>query len=168
VAGALVVLATLATLAGCSPAAKPVTALRLVDGHPTLLVAKCDDANIDAVSVFTGDGATITEAWRARDPRLPAETGAPPDEIRLLEAPSGWSVSDDSLTTFAPGVDYTATAYGSPGDAFPIDFTLEKLAALDPGQVLAGESNNEATAMSEKDFRDNAEDACGGGLFGLG
>jgi len=158
VAGALVALAALATLAGCSPADKPVTALRLVDGRPTLLIAACDAAEIDSVSVYAATGgATITAAWRARDP---GSAGPPPAEVTLLEAPPGWSVSDSSLTAFAPGAAYTTAAYGSPGNAYPIDFTLERLGALGPGEVLAGEGHDEATAMSEGDFRARAKDSC--------
>jgi hypothetical protein len=166
VAGTLVVLAALAGLAGCSPADKPVAALRLVDGEPTLLIAECDDAEINTVSVYTSaDGASVDEAWGARTDYLsPVEAS----EIRLLQTPPGWSLTDSTLTEFAPGSEYTVAAYGSSSDAFPIDFTMDQLAALGPDAVLVGESPSETKTRSEADFRDNAKDACDGGWPGLG
>ena len=163
VVGTLAVLATLAALAGCTPADKPVAALRLVDGRPTLLVVPCDEARIDWISVFTTGGTTpppgesgIVADWAANSPN-----GEAPEQVRLLEAPAGWTVTKNSLTEFTPGTEYTATALGSPGDAFSIDFTLAALEVLGPDEVLVGE-HPDAKVMSEKDFRENADDACRG------
>ena len=117
-------------------------------------------------AVDVTDRASIEEAWRVRTDYLKPTRAT---EIRLLETPpTGWSVRDGTLTEFEPGREYTVSAYGSPGDAFPIDFTIDRLTAMGPDDVVVGQSNTESTEMSEADFRDNAKDSCGGGLFGLG
>ncbi|WBB69526.1 hypothetical protein [Micromonospora sp. WMMD812] len=151
---ALAAAATLGTLAACTPAAKRVAALRSVDGHPTLLVAACDGFEADGVSVSTV-GVTPRVQWD-----VDRDTGAASTEVRLLQLPAGWTVTEGTLTAFEPGREYTVSAADGGETSFPVHFTVEELAALAPDQVLVGEAAGERKAVTESEFRREAKESC--------
>jgi hypothetical protein len=150
--GALAALTTL--LAACTPADKPVTALRYVNNRPILLIA-CPTMYPHRISLFT-EGASPAAAWRIdRD-----ATDVPlPTEVTLLDTPPGWTASEQSLTALQPDAVYAVALYGRP-NAVPITFTLDELAALRSGQVLIGEVASQRKAVSESKFRATAKHAC--------
>ncbi|MGC5306792.1 hypothetical protein [Micromonospora zamorensis] len=92
--GILVMLGAVAGLSACSPAEKPVLALRLIDGQPTLLVAKCEVFTADRISVFT-TGVTPTAKWA-----IIRDGGGEVATVTLLESPSGWRLEQQSLAAF--------------------------------------------------------------------
>ncbi len=154
-AGALAALAIAASLSACTPAPKPVTAMRLAAGQPTLLVVSCPDFQIDYVSVYLVTETSPRAAWV-----INREGGAVPVEVGLLEAPPGWSVSDRSLGALADGAEYSAVAYDQARPSVTIHFTLAELAALGPDQVLVGKPASEREAVSEASFRKKARESC--------
>jgi hypothetical protein len=155
-AGALAALATLACLPACTPPEKAVTALRLVDGHPTLLILSCSDFQIDSVSVYQDDDSVSPRpVWRIR-----REGGPVPGQLRLLQTPAGWSATEESLSTLRPGTEYGIAAFAEARPAVPINFTLAELDALGPDQVLVGKSASRREAVSESAFRKKAKRSC--------
>lgn len=158
-AGALGVLAMLGTLSACTPADRPLTALRYVDGRPTLLVVACPDFQLDSLAVYPDGGpaaSASTIEWQ-----ILRESGAPPDQITLLgPPPTGWAAKQTSLTAFTPGQEYGVSAFDGADSAVPIHFTLADLEALAPGQVLVGKPASKRKAVSESTFRDDAGDSC--------
>jgi hypothetical protein len=160
-----VALAAVATLPACTPAERPVTALRLVDGHPTLVIESCPDFHVDGVRVFTTDPSPapggVSSAAATRQRWVADRTGGSvPGELRLLEASPGWSVSERSLTAFAPGKEYVAWAFDQAAAAVSINFTLAELAALGPDDVLVGRPSSKRAAVSESRFREEAKESC--------
>ena len=152
--GIVAVLASLIGLTGCTPAELPVTALSYVDGRPVLLIADCAEFDTRRISVFTV-GATPAARWRAD-----REQGVAPEEVPLLELPQGWTVDEDTLTTFDPGTDYKVGTFGASRRAVFIGFTVDQLEALSPGQVLVGEAVGKGKAVSASRFRSKAKKAC--------
>jgi hypothetical protein len=150
--GALAALTTL--LAACTPADKPVTALRYGNNHPVLIIA-CPTIYPDRISLYT-KGASPSAGWTIdRD-----ATDTPlPTEVTLLETPPGWTASEHSLTALRPGAVY-AVALFDRSNAVPITFTLDELAALRSGQVLIGEVASQRKAVRESKFRTTARNAC--------
>jgi hypothetical protein len=148
VMGALVALAALAGPAGCTPAVAAVN----VGERPTLLIVNCSDLMVDSIRV---DADGEAKAWTLRTDSKPG-----PARITLFEAPEGWTVEHRTLTELSAGVQYTATAFGRGRRAVPVQFTVDALNELNPGEVLVGEPGSVAKAMSEKDYRENAADAC--------
>jgi hypothetical protein len=150
--GALAALTTL--LAACTPADRPVTALRYLNNRPVLLIA-CPTMTPDRISMYNSSGSPMI-SWTinrgATDTPLPAE-------VTLLETPPGWAVSKQSLTVLQPGVEYSVAVSGR-SNAVPITFTLGELAALRSGQVLIGEVAPQRNAVRESQFRATARDAC--------
>ena len=154
-AGAFAALALLSPLAGCTPADRPVTALRLVDGRPTLLIESCPDFRVDSVSVYPDPGADAVE-WEIDADGTPADSA----EIPLLTSPPGWSVRQRTLTSLAPGTEYGLSAFADADRTVPIHFTLADLEALGPDEVLVGERPSGSKVVSEADFREKAGDSC--------
>ncbi|PTA46163.1 hypothetical protein [Micromonospora sp. RP3T] len=154
VAGVLATLATVATVSACSPAAKRVTAMRQVDGQPTMLIVGCDTFDADRVSVST-EGVSPPMQWDTD-----RGTGGAVDEVRLLQSPSGWTVDGQTLTAFQPGTEYTASAFDSGHRTVAVRFTLAELAALLPDQVLVGEPGGKRKAVTEDAFRRAAKKSC--------
>jgi hypothetical protein len=160
VVGTLAVLVTLAGLAACSPAAKPLSALRLDSDRPTVLLAGCPDFQIDSLSVYpNGGSATAPASGPSR--RLERTGSEVPDSMPLFGTPpAGWSVSDDGLTALAPGEAYGFTAYAQAQRTVTITFTPEDLAALGAGEVLIGKQPSSHEKVTEKEFRERAKDSC--------
>jgi hypothetical protein len=152
VVGALVVLAALPGLAGCTPADKPAIALSNVGGRPTVLIVNCSDFAIDTVNVDAEADAT---AWSAS-----TESAAGPDQVVLFEAPAGWTATERTLTDLKPGASYTITAFARAKRAVPIRFTVDQFDQLGADQVLAGDPGSTAEVVSDKKFREKAADAC--------
>jgi len=160
VVGTFAALATLAGLAACRPAAKPLAAVRLDGGQPTVLLATCPDFQIDAISVYVESGSA-TAAASGPGRRLERTGPQAPDRMPLLgQPPAGWSASDSSLTALAPGQAYGLTAYAHAQPTLTITFTAEELAALGVGEVLVGKQPSSHEKVTEKEFRKRAEDSC--------
>jgi hypothetical protein len=141
-------------LAGCTPANKPVTALRWVNGHAVLLIA-CPTMPSDRISVYLNSGSPST-AWTID---RAAQAGGLPGQVTLFEAPGGWTVSDGSLTALQPGVRYDVWVLGH-AKSVPITFTVADLTALAGDQVLVGEPASRSKVVSESTFRADAKKAC--------
>ncbi|MFI5496097.1 hypothetical protein [Actinoplanes sp. NPDC051859] len=159
-AGVLMVLAALPGLSACTPEAKPLTAIRAVDGEPVILLAGCPDFQIDSVSVYTESGDP-TVAVDGPD-RVLRRNGAPlPESLSLFGAsPAGWTVTDERLTELAAGKSYGLSAFGDGGNVVPVTFTAADLAALGPGDVLIGKTPSSHEKVTEKEFRRQATEAC--------
>ncbi|WP_433552995.1 hypothetical protein ACQP08_06310 [Micromonospora zamorensis] len=152
--GVLVTLAALAGLTACSPADKPLTALRVVNGQPVLVVAECAVFTATRIAVFTGEPAPPAK-WaieRAGTEQLAAVT--------LLQPPPGWNVAEQSLAAFEPDIEYAVTAYGDQNKAESINFTLTQVSELRPDQVLVSDGGTKRKAVTETAFRDRAKKAC--------
>ncbi|MEH1165370.1 hypothetical protein V6V47_08280 [Micromonospora sp. CPCC 205539] len=154
VAGALVALAALLGLTACSPAEKPVSALRVVDGQPALVLAQCSVFTADRISVSTTD-ATPSESWTI-DRGGATEVTA----VTLLQPPSGWTVGEQSLVALKPDVEYALAASGRQNDAETVHFTLAEVTGLGPEQVLVGDGGSKRKAVTETAFRDRAKKVC--------
>ncbi|MBQ1047600.1 hypothetical protein KBX50_03730 [Micromonospora sp. C51] len=150
----LATLATLGTLVACTPAAKRVTALRNVDGHPTLLLAACDTFEADGLLVSTVDPSP----WKQWN--VDRGAGEAVEEVRLLQLPPGWVTADETLTALQPDTEYTVIAFDSGKTSFPVRFVLTDLVALAPDQVLIGEAAGKRRAVTESDFRSLASKSC--------
>jgi hypothetical protein len=133
-----------------------MTALHLVNGHPTLIFASCKDFHATDIIVYT-DGNAPYESWSVHD----AE-GAAAGEVPLFTVPKGWTTVtlENSLNDFTPGSTYGVTAFDRGRDAVSITFTLADLTALAPGQVLVGGVVSHRYAVAESTFRADARDAC--------
>jgi hypothetical protein len=157
VAGVLCLLATLGTLSACTPADKPLTALRNVDGRPTLLVLSCPDFELDSLSVYPDPAGT----GAATEWEIDRAGGAVPESITLLEPPPGWTATQTTLTALDPAAGYSVSGFDDGADStVPIHFTLADLTALAPDQVLIGKPASRREAVSEKEFREDAKDSC--------
>ncbi|MEU1642361.1 hypothetical protein [Micromonospora zamorensis] len=150
----LVTLAALAGLSACSPADKPVLALRVLDGQPTLFVAECAVFTADRISVFT-IGVTPTAKWA-----IIREGGEKVATVTLLEPPSGWRLEQQSLVAFEPDIVYSVAAYGDQNKAESVNFTLAQVSELRPDQVLVSDGGTKRKAVTETAFRDRARKAC--------
>ncbi|MFI6268560.1 hypothetical protein [Micromonospora zamorensis] len=150
----LVTLAALAGLSACSPADKPVLALRVLDGQPTLLVAECAVFTADRISVFT-IGVTPTAKWA-----IIREGGEKVATVTLLESPSGWRLEQQSLVAFERDIVYSVAAYGDQNKAESVHFTLAQVSELRPEQVLVSDGGTKRKAVTETAFRDRARKAC--------
>ncbi|WP_223874494.1 hypothetical protein [Salinispora fenicalii] len=148
--GALLVLATAAGLAGCTPAPLPVAALRNIDGAAVLVLADCPTFTATSVSVYPV-GSTTSGKWR-----ISQDTRELVGEVPLFQVPSGWELDQQTLDAFQPGQEYSVAVYGRAERARPIKFTLAQLAALGPDQVLV--DRGEAVSLTR--FRDQARRKC--------
>ncbi|NLT55518.1 MAG: hypothetical protein GXX79_13355 [Actinomycetales bacterium] len=140
--------------AGCTPADKKVAAVRSVNGHPTLLIAPCAEADIDSISVYP-IGSSERRWWT-----IDRESGSTPEAVTLLEVPPGWTARTEDLTRLEPGASYGVSAFGSPRHAASVQFTQEALAGLRPDQVLVGEPPSGWRVVSERAFRAEARKDC--------
>ncbi|MGC4876501.1 hypothetical protein ACLQ26_09615 [Micromonospora sp. DT43] len=150
----LVVLAALAGLSACSPADKPVLAVRAVDGQPVLLLAECAVFTADRISVYTID-VTPAASWT-----VDRDGGAAVAGVTVFELPSGWTIDEQTLVAFDSATEYSAAAYGTERNAVPVHFTLGELTGLAPGEVLVGEAAGKRKAVTEAAFRKRAKKVC--------
>lgn len=158
--GALAVLATLAGVAGCSPPAKPLVALRLDGGRPTVLLATCPGFRIDTLSLYSNSGSATVAAG---GPNRWLERTGPgvPDSMPLFGTPpAGWSVSNGGLTALTPGQAYGLTGYAHARPTLTITFTAEDLAALGAAEVLLGKQPSSHEKVTEQQFRKRSEESC--------
>ncbi|MEV4494202.1 hypothetical protein AB0J84_00630 [Micromonospora arborensis] len=144
----------MAGLSACSPADKPLIALRVVDGQPVLVVVECAVFTATRIAVFN-EGDAPAAKWAIE--REGTEELAP---VTLLQLPPGWKVAEQSLVAFEPGTEYAVTAHGDQNDANPIDFTLGEVTGLGPEQVLVSDGGTKRKAITETAFRDRAKKAC--------
>ncbi|TQJ20723.1 hypothetical protein FBZ33_0926 [Micromonospora sp. A202] len=152
--GVLVTLAALAGLTACSPADKPVIALRVVDGQPALVLAECADFTADRISVYT-IGVTPAASWT-----IDRDSGSEVTSLTLLETPPDWHPAEQTLVAFDPNIEYSVAAYGNPRNAVPVRFTLAEVTGLGPEKVLVGGSAGKRKAVTETAFRDRAKKTC--------
>ncbi|MGW2625950.1 hypothetical protein [Micromonospora taraxaci] len=152
--GVLVTLAALAGLAACSPADKPVLALRVDDGRLTLLVAECDVFTAKRISVFT-IGLEPTQKWV-----ITSADGENVAAVTLLEPPPGWRVEQQTLAAFEADIKYAVSAYGDQTNADSVNFTPTQVSELGADQVLVSEGGTKQKAVTETAFRDRAKKVC--------
>jgi hypothetical protein len=137
-----------------------MTALHLVNGHPTLIVLSCKDFHATSISVYTV-GVENPESWTVRKGIHGIQPA--PEQLTLLDAPVSWTTTENTLTSFSINTKYSVAAFGDTGHGYspnPIQFTTVELAALSPGQVLVGDAASRRHAESESTFRADAHDAC--------
>ncbi|MEU7653548.1 hypothetical protein AB0C50_30435 [Micromonospora taraxaci] len=154
VVGVLTTLVALAGLTACSPAEKPVLALRVVDGQPALVMAECAEFTADRISVYTVD-VTPAQSWT-----IDRNGGGEVTNVTLFELPAGWTPDEQTLTAFEPGTEYSVAAYGDRHNAVPVHFTLAEVTGLGPDRVLVHEGQTQRKAVTETAFRDKAKKAC--------
>ncbi|WFF03242.1 hypothetical protein [Micromonospora sp. WMMD964] len=152
--GVLVTLAALAGLTACSPADKPVLAVRVVDGQPALVLAECAEFTADRISVYTVD-VTPAERWT-----IDRDGGGEVRDVTFFAPPTGWTADEQTLTAFEPDTEYSVAAYGDRHNAVPVHFTLAEVTGLGPEQVLTGGTAGKRKAVTETAFRDKAKKAC--------
>jgi hypothetical protein len=156
VAGAVAVLAALSGLTGCGPAGKPVVAVSYIGGAPTALLVHCSRFKIDIINVSDVTTASATGTWSVQGP----EDSEPP-QITFFQAPPGWTVTKQTLTSFDEHRKYAAQPFSSRGDpATTVAFSITQLKSLKPNQVLISKGVNESKAVSETKFRKDAKAAC--------
>ncbi|MEU4161102.1 hypothetical protein [Actinoplanes sp. NPDC026670] len=159
--GASVALAALAGLAACTPADRPLLALRTAGGEPVMLIVSCDDFRIGRIYLYPlGDNPAVAVDGPERE--LERTGSAVPDSMPLFgEPPAGWAVTDDRLTALAPAQRYSLFA-GTPDgdDTVPIAFTDADLAGLGPDEVLVGKAPISHQRMTEQEFREQGEKDC--------
>jgi hypothetical protein len=133
-----------------------MTALHLVNGHPTLIVLSCRDFHATDIGVYA-EGNSPYETWSAHN-----AGGGPLGEVQLFTVPKGWTTVplENSLNALAPGATYGVAAYDEGRGALDIVFTLADLTALPPGQVLVGDGASRRHSVAESTFRADARDAC--------
>lgn len=111
------------------------------NGDPVGFVQVCRD-HIDGATIYLSDSLTFGE-WSAS----PAVTGF--STWSLTDPQGGWK-ADDPLHTLKPRTTYSM--YGLTTDnsssAESVQFTVEQLAAMEPGQV-----RTDAGVTSEDEFR---------------
>jgi len=155
-----VALALLTALGACTPAARPLTAVRVVGGQVTVLVATCTDFQLDTVSLYTDNSGSTGPALGPQ--RRLVRTGTDvPDSLQIFEAPpSGWSVAEAVLTALTPKQLYGLGGYAQAKSTVPIVFTAEDLAALGGDEVLVGRAPSSHEKVTEKKFRERAKKSC--------
>ncbi len=147
-------------LAGCSPAALPLTAVRAAGGEPVVLLAGCADFQIDSISLYTTT-RDVTASVDGPDRRLRRTGTQVPESMPLFgPPPAGWEVTDDRLTALAADQPYGLAAYGDGGKTVPITFTAADLAELGPDEVLVGKTPSSHKKVTEREYRKRAKNAC--------
>ena len=147
-------------LAGCTPAALPLTAVRAAGGEPVILLAGCADFEIDWISLYT-TSRNVTALVDGPDRKLRRTGTQVPESMPLFgPPPAGWEVTDDRLTALAADQLYGLSAFGDGGKAVPITFRAADLAGLGPDEVLVGKTPSSHKKVTERDYRKRAKDAC--------
>ena len=126
-----VVCLAVAALSGCSPRETAVMGVGVDDdGTPVAYVVACRDS-IDSVSL-TEPGKALLGEWGAPEP----VTGMA--SVRLQDGSPGWTVLGDDAPVLTPGVTYELSGWENSAEhvtAVEVEFTVEDLAALGPGEV---------------------------------
>jgi hypothetical protein len=156
----LAALSALAGLTACTPAARPLTAVRMLGNLPTVLLAACSDFQIDSISLYP-DSGDATVAAGGPDRRLERSGSEVPADLPIFGSPPpGWVVASGRLTALAPGQKYGLAGYAHARPTVPITFTAEDLAALGAGEVLVGKRPGSHQKVTEREFRKRAKDSC--------
>jgi hypothetical protein len=157
--GALYALVTAAAMfgaTGCTPAKENVAAIRLEQGRPVVVLGSCSKS--DEIQVYTTprpDGSRESE-WS-----ILRNGGGEPKTVTVFgPPPEGWKVQSDTLTALEKGTPYHLVVSRNERAALIVEFTPEDLEGLRNGDVLAADKNGNSRAMSERDFRDLADDSC--------
>jgi hypothetical protein len=152
-----VVLAGGLLTAGCTPAPLGLAGIILREGHPTVLVRPCP-------------GIAVTQVWvyqRASDLRWGAvdSGGHPVTDVRLLQAPAGWTEPDvpaaQRLGALSPAVTYQvqlATDHPERGGIDLVEFTVSDLS---DAAVWVTQPHGPRQAVSAAEFDRQAAEACG-------
>jgi hypothetical protein len=175
------------TLTACSPAPRRIVAVFLDDGDPTALLHPCSGEPVKGLQVrdvtpqeptptrssagtaSSGTpGATSVSASPTPDLSLlrwdtsSADDVPAPSQIKLLTPPAGWQVYTDSfrlLEEFREDRVYDVST-SVLGD-MSVEFTLDDLEGLEPGQVWATPDDTRTPrAMSRDEFARIAEASC--------
>lgn len=165
--GGFAALASLMTLGGCdSVSAAGATGISVdAQAQPVLVFALCND-HIDGATIFRvrtqadpkeDDASVSVASWDAASPLTPKT--ATQISLNTIEPSGTWPRSGPS-EALRPGVVYTA--YGWTRDSAwytrHVDFTLERLSRLKPGQVLTqtyvpAKNHDVDTVQSDDQFR---------------
>jgi hypothetical protein len=160
VAGAVAVLVAVGGLSGCIAEDPGFVAVRLVDGQLVMLLARCPDFQLDAVSVYLEDTSSASNAHDLVTRSLKRTGAEVPTSFRFFgRPPKGWEVVGDQLPELQPGKQYGATGSAPTGFSGTMRFTLADLARLAPDEVLVG-VNYLTKKMTEQEFRENAQGDC--------
>ncbi|SCE79624.1 hypothetical protein GA0074695_1189 [Micromonospora viridifaciens] len=147
-------------LAGCTPADRPLIAVRAADGEPAVLLAGCSDFQIDSISLLT-TSRDVTALVDGPDRELRRTGTQVPESMPLFgPPPTGWEVTDDRLTALTADQPYGLAAYSNGRPTVPITFTAADLAELGPDEVLVGKTLSSHEKVTEREYRKRAKNAC--------
>lgn len=156
----------LSVMTACSPPLKPLVAITMRDGQPTLVLVTCRGA-FSQVTAFRNGGPSGSSS---PDPAALVDWqtwGDAPSEIVEAaifgEPPTGWEteygdetdpsvISAERPTRLEPGVPYSATGHSSYDDGHYIDFTADDLARLESGMVMTTDEDGAPATMTYDDF----------------
>ena len=149
-------------LSGCTPRETAVMGVGVDDdGAPVAYVIACRDS-IDLISL-TEPGRALLGEWEAPE----SITGMA--SVRLGEPDPGWTVLSGGTAALTSGTTYELSGWEDSRDAVTateVEFTVEDLAALRPGEVrrragVAEDGERSYVVETEDQFADNACDDLG-------
>ena len=158
-------------LAGCTPDPHPYIAVTIVDDRPTLLVAECARTRIEYVTLSERDDSTSPSPGRARHEwsvASPLSTPGPdgvrnptavaPARITFFVNPPSWLVRSKTLRAFREDTEYRVDS--GVANVGSLTFTLARLRKLEPGKVITAVGYLDQHAVSEADFEKAARKDC--------
>lgn len=137
--------ATVLLTAGCTVPQVGDVGIGVDDkGNPVGYLQVCQE-HIDGTTIYIDDAHTFG-SWTASPPVSGFSTWS-------LKDPSGVWTAEDPLHKLKPRTTYTMDGWttDNSSSASAVDFTVEQLAAMKPGQVWTG-----AEVTTEDQFRQNA------------
>ena len=144
-------------LAGCTPAPEGKVALRSSgDGGVELLFRPCPGQRLWSVIVRQEGTGADRYAWHVDGPSSSPELTS----VRVFETPEGWTLAEDNLTGFEPGVSYVVTAFVGSVIASEVMFTVADLDALPAGKVLGRGNTNKPAQLTMDEFAKVAAKDC--------
>ena len=142
--------------AGCTPKPLGVHGLILDGGHPTVLLRPCPGIAVNQVWLYE---RTADLRWGTADSGHHAVT-----EVRLLQAPAGWSEPDvpvaNQLTEFSSDATYQvqlSTDHPERGHLDYIEFTLGDLTS---DRVWMTRPTGQRQVVTREEFDQHAGDKC--------
>jgi hypothetical protein len=144
-------------LAGCTPAPEGKVALRSTgDGGVELLFRPCSGQRLWSVIVREQNTGADRYAWHIDAPSSAPEISS----VRVFETPEGWTLAEDNLTGFEPGVSYVVTAYVGSVIASEVGFTVADLDGLPAGKVLGRGETSKPAQLTMDEFAKVAAKDC--------
>ncbi|GIM88512.1 hypothetical protein [Paractinoplanes toevensis] len=141
-------------LSACSPANEPIAGMAMPDGKPVILFLPCSEfATVsvnDADPPAPGWGFTTSDAEPGKAVELP-----------LFGRPAApWDVDEEQLTSLEAGRRYSLGGLSFRHAIF-VDFTVDDLARLEPGEVLVSSRKGTLAAVGRDAFERAARKGCG-------